>query len=78
MAERLMQIINSIMSNMEGDLNNFTPLKKICDQFNIKPSWIFLGVIGVTLLFTIIGLFQHIFVTIFGMLYPAYMSFKVK
>jgi hypothetical protein len=32
----------------------------------------------VILVLTVLGVFQHIFVTLFGLLYPAYMSFKVR
>ena len=37
----------------------------------------FLALMNLILTFTMLGWFEHIFVTIFGLAYPAYMSFKV-
>lgn len=77
MAERIIQIFTSVGQNIDDDLQGFTPLKNICDKFKIKPSWVFIPVVCIVILSTFIGLCEHLFVTLFGMLYPAYMSFKV-
>jgi hypothetical protein len=66
-----------VAQNIDDDLQGFTPLKNICDQYKIKPSWVFIPVVVLVILSTFIGLCEHLFVTLFGMLYPAYMSFKV-
>jgi len=78
MSNKVFEIFTSVSHNIDDDLQSFTPLKNICDQYKIKPSYIFVAVIVLAIIFTMFGLFQHIFVTVFGMLYPAYMSFKVK
>ena len=77
MAQRFTEIFASVAQNIDDDLQQFTPLKNLCDQYKIKPSWVFIPVVVLVILFTLIGLCEHIFVTVFGMLYPAYMSFKV-
>lgn len=77
MAERIIQIFTSVGQNIDDDLQGFTPLKNICDKFKIKPSWVFIPVVIIVILSTFIGLCEHLFVTLFGMVYPAYMSFKV-
>lgn len=78
MAERIIQIFTSVGQNIDDDLQGFTPLKNICDKFKIKPSWVFIPVVIIVILSTFIGLCEHLFVTLFGMVYPAYMSFKVQ
>ena len=74
---QLRTIFQSITKNINDDMDDFTPLKSACKKFNLEPSHAVLIVIAVILLLTVFGVFQHIFVTLFGLLYPAYMSFKV-
>lgn len=77
MAEKVLQIFASVAQNIDDDLQGFTPLKKICDQYKLKPSYIFIPLVLIVIISTFIGLCEHVFVTLFGLLYPAYMSFKV-
>lgn len=74
---QIKNIIESITKNINEDLNDFMPLKSVCRKYNQQPAHVVLIVVGAVLLLTSIGLFQHVFVTLFGLLYPAYMSFKV-
>jgi len=53
------------------------PVKKLASRFNQQPSHVVIVIVAAVLLLTALGIFQHIFVTFFGLLYPAYMSFKV-
>ena len=75
---QLRTIFSSITKNINEDMDDFTPLKSTCKKFNLEPSHVVLVGIAVILLLTVFGIFQHIFVTLFGLLYPAYMSFKVQ
>lgn len=77
MPNRFLEIFTSVAQNIDDDMQGFIPLKSICDQFKIKPSHIFLTVIILSINLTLFGWFDHVFVTAFGMIYPAYMSFKV-
>lgn len=70
-------IIDSITQNINEDLKEFTPLKTICDKYNKDPSHVVLIFLAVFILLTMLGLFQHVVITLFGLLYPSYMSFKV-
>lgn len=74
---KLTQIFSSVGQNIDDDMSEFTPLKNLCDKFGLKPSYIVIPFIVIYLLMSLFGVFEHIFVTIFGMLFPAYMSFKV-
>jgi hypothetical protein len=75
--DKVVQIFSSVGQNIDDDMAEFTPLKNLCDKFGLKPSYIVIPFIVLSLLLSLFGLFGHIFVTIFGMLYPGYMSFKV-
>lgn len=75
---QLRGILEAITKNIDDDMDDFTPLKSVCDKYQVKPSIVVMAIVGIILIFTILGVFQHIFVTLFGLLYPAYMSFKVS
>lgn len=75
---QIKNIIESITKNINEDLNDFTPLKSVCRKYDQQPAHVVLIVVGAVLLLTSIGLLQHVLVTLFGLLYPAYMSFKVS
>jgi len=75
---QLRTIFEAISKNINEDMNEFTPLKSVCQKYEKQPAHVVLAVVVGVLLLTLTGLFSHIFVTLFGLLYPAYMSFKVK
>ena len=70
MASKLIGRITSMTENIEDDLNSFTPLKILCDKYKIKISWIFLAVVGIIIIFPLVELFQHIFVTVLECFIP--------
>ena len=58
MSSRLHQIFSSMTHNIDDDLSNLPEsIKKICSQYKIKISWIFLAFISIFLFFTMIGVF---------------------
>jgi len=75
---QLRTIFEAITKNINEDMDDFAPLKSICKKYNQQPSHVVLIAVVVILFLTLTGIFQHVFVTLFGLLYPAYMSFKVK
>lgn len=75
---QLKTIFENITKGIDEDVHDFTPVRSICDKYNIQPSHFILIVAGSILFFTAIGLFGHIIVTLIGLLYPAYMSYKVS
>lgn len=74
---QLKQLFKDFIDDIDNDLKDFKPLQTVSDKSNMDPAHIVLIVFGVVIVLTMTGLLGHIFVTIFGMLYPAYMSFKV-
>lgn len=75
---QIKNIIESITKNINDDFKDFTPLKSVCQKYDQQPAHVVLIIVAVVVLLTLIGLFQHVFITLFGLLYPAYMSFKVN
>jgi receptor expression-enhancing protein 5/6 len=75
---QIKNIIEGITKNINEDLKDFTPLKSICQKYDQQPAHVVLILVAGVLLLTSIGIFQHVFITLFGLLYPAYMSFKVR
>lgn len=75
---QLKNILESITKNINEDLKDFTPLKSVCQKYDQQPAHVVLIAVVAVLLLTSIGLFQHVFITLFGLLYPGYMSFKVS
>ena len=74
---QLKQLFKDFIDDINQDLKNVQPLQQLSQKTNLEPAYLVLIVVGTVILLTITGLFGHIFVTIFGSLYPAYMSFKV-
>ena len=75
---QLKGIFEAISKNINDDMDDFSPLKSVCKKFDLQPAHVVLLAVAGVLVLTILGVFQHIFVTLFGLLYPAYMSFKVS
>lgn len=74
---QIQSIFESITKNINEDMDDFAPLKSLCNKYQLQPSHVVLIAVALILLLTVLGVFQHIFITLFGLLYPAYMSFKV-
>jgi hypothetical protein len=68
----------SICQGIEDDLEDFKPLKKIADQLNIRASYIVIGIITICIIFAIFTItLAKFLITIMGVIYPSYMTFKV-
>lgn len=74
---QLKQLFRDFVNDVNNDLKDVKPLKDFASRLNIEPAFIVLISVVLVIVLTVIGLLGHIFVTIFGSLYPAYMSFKV-
>lgn len=71
-------LLHSITSSINEDFEDFAPINKVANKFNTKPSTIILPLIGIVLVISLLTSFiAHFVITLFAMIYPAYMSFKV-
>lgn len=70
-------ILDEITKNINEDMKDFAPLRNICEKHGQQPAHVVLITATVMFLFTSFGLFGHTFVTLFGFVYPAYMSLQV-
>ena len=64
--------------NVREYVKDFKPLISICEKYHQQPAHVVRITFIVFVFLIMIGLFRHIFVTLFGLLYPAYMSLRVK
>lgn len=70
-------MLRPLFDAVDHSFNEFEPLKKLASIIHVRPAHIALSILllGVIALGT--GLFSGLFVALFGMVYPAYMTFKV-
>ena len=75
---QIRSVFESITRNINEDMDDCAPVKSLSAKLRQEPSHMVIAIVVVVLVLTAIGFFQHIFITLFGLLYPAYMSFKVN
>jgi len=73
----LKPLLASIMTNIDKDISEIGFFDKLHKKFGIKPSYLFIGITIITLLLALADIFGQLITTVFGMLYPMLMSFKV-
>ena len=72
------QLLNSITSGVNEDFEDCEIIQKVCKKYDKKPSDIILPLLGIILVISILtSALAHILITLFAMLYPSYMTFKV-
>jgi hypothetical protein len=73
----LKAMIDSFAANLDKELKDFPILSNLEKRVGVRPSYMFIAVILVVIAFSILDVGADLVTTLFGMLYPAYMSFKV-
>lgn len=75
----IQQLLSSVTDGIDEDFEDFEPLKKLSSKFNTKPSTIVLPLIIIVLFISVLTIsLARFFITIVGMIYPSYMTFKVQ
>ena len=77
MSQDLKSISTSLFANIDKDLQNVSFLSLIEKKTGLHPSQLFLLTTGVVLLLAVFDIMGHLITTLFGMLYPSFMSYKV-
>ena len=67
---------NKIIDGIGKDLDKFKPVHDISSKLGLKPGHIGLGIFGIIFFLVLSGIFGEFITSIFGFLYPAYMSCK--
>lgn len=67
----------STFDHLDETFHSVTPLNKLAQRLNLRPSYLLLVFFLLTVGMLAAGVFSHLCVTVFGMLYPSYMTFKV-
>lgn len=70
-------MLNPLLDAVDHSFKEFEPLNKLAEVVKVRPAHIALTIFVIGLLALGTGLFSIIFVGLFGMVYPAYMTFKV-
>ena len=72
------QLFSSITSAVDDDFDDFEPLKVGASKMNVQTSYLVLPIIIVVLIIAMLtSIIAHYVITLFALVYPAYMSFKV-
>ena len=71
-------LVTTMFSNIDGDLGEQKVFKTIKDKTGLTASKVCLGVVALICLLAILDIAADLITTLFGMVYPAYMSFKVS
>lgn len=67
----------STLDHLDETFHPVTPLTQLANRLNLRPAYILLAFFFITVGMLAAGVFSHLCVTVFGMLYPSYMTFKV-
>ena len=75
---KIQSILNPLFDKIDHHFQHFEPLQKLSQLTKIRPAYYLLVffILAVVMLGT--GYFSNLFVAVFGMIYPAYMTFKVN
>ena len=77
-SSNIKQLYSSVITTVDDDMDEFKPLKSVAMKFNMNPAHIVIGVVIFMLLISLVtSWISPLLITIFGMMYPSYMSFKV-
>lgn len=77
MLDSVKSLSSSTFDNVDETFAPFTPLNRLAARLNLRPSYIILAFFAITVAMLAAGVFSHLCVTVFGMIYPSYMTFKV-
>jgi hypothetical protein len=70
-------LLYSLSANIDKDLESFPVLQNIQQKTGLRPAHIFIGIFLIVTFLAVFDILSDFLTTLFGMLYPAYMSFKV-
>jgi len=70
-------MLQPLFTAIDASFKDFEPLNNLASLLKVRPAHIALGFFVMALITLGTGLLSGIFVALFGMVYPAYMTFKV-
>ena len=76
--KEIKSLATTMMSNLDNDLKEKSLFKQLQDKIGVKPSYICLGLVAFISILAIFDIAADLLTTLFGMIYPAYKSWKVK
>jgi len=76
MSNPLLITLERIVETVEKDCEHFKPVQDLAAKLNVKPGHVVLVGFGVVFILVLTGILSELLTSIFGFLYPAYMSCK--
>ena len=70
-------LLTTMFANIDEDLHDQPFFRTLKQSLGIKPSTICISIVVIISLLAVLDIAADLLTTLFGMLYPAYMSFKV-
>ena len=75
--ESVKQFFNPLFDTVDERFRDFDPVVRPANACNLRPAYIIIPFFLMAVIALGTGVFSHLFVAIFGMIYPSYMTFKV-
>jgi hypothetical protein len=75
--KELKSLVSTMFANIDQDLSEQSFFKTTQEKLGIKPSTICFAVVAIVSILAVLDIAADILTTLFGMAYPAFMSFKV-
>ena len=70
--------LTPLFDSVDAHFHDFEPLNKLAALVRLRPAHIILTVFVLAVFALATGFLSNLFVAVFGMIYPAYMTFKVR
>lgn len=70
-------LVSTMIHNVNDDLSEHSLFQKIQDKIGVKPAYVCFAIVGFISVMSILEIAGDVLTTLFGMIYPAYRSFKV-
>ena len=75
--KKIKELLNPLFDSVEEHFQHVEPITKLANLIKIRPAYIILTFFILAIIFLGTGIFSHVFVALFGFIYPAYMTFRV-
>jgi receptor expression-enhancing protein 5/6 len=71
-----MEYYNQVVERLDKDLQSFTPARTLAKKLGVRPGELVAGAGLLLGLLAMLNIFAFVLVTVFSMIYPAYMTWK--
>ena len=76
--QKIKSYVDPLFDKIDNHFQHFEPLQKLSRLTKIRPAYYLIVFFLLAVIMLGTGYFSNLFVAVFGMIYPSYMTFKVK